>query len=449
MKTIPGGWYCGIGGALVAALLAACAAQQYGSVQSADGVTVGESDLGGVVTSANGPEAGVWVIAETTDLPTKYAKMVVTDERGRYVLPGLPRANYSVWVRGYGLVDSPKVRTAPGKLLNLAAVPAPSEAAAAQYYPAIYWYSMLTIPGADQFGGKSKVPGEDDAGGLAEADEKHRLHRLPPARPGLHALDPGSLRQRRVVRGGMDTSHAVRPVRRADDEPARRQLRRRAVSLLRGLDRPHREGRVAVREAAAAAGRRAQRRRHLVGVEHPQALSARSHRLGPAQSDSQRSRSGLRLSGVLDGQHADPGSEERQGHDVQDAGRRSGHAGIAGTRPCREHEPAGALGLLGRGKALGHARQQPQRHVRQAGPGVDGRHRARQGQSGVLPKGIQPSLGEGLRARAVLAAGGDARPEDDEIHVRRHLLRHASSAVRLRRRQYPVAFRHGARWRAG
>src|SRR6185436_567481 len=157
MKTIPGSWYYGIAGAAAAALLAACAAQ-YGSVQSADGVTVGENDLGGVVTTANGPEAGVWVIAETTELPTKYAKMVVTDERGRYVLPALPRASYSVWVRGYGLVDSPKVRTTPGKLLNLSAMPAPSEAAAAQYYPAIYWYSMLTIPGNDQFGGKSKIP---------------------------------------------------------------------------------------------------------------------------------------------------------------------------------------------------------------------------------------------------------------------------------------------------
>jgi hypothetical protein len=36
-------------------------------------------------------------------------KIVVTDDRGRYVVPDLPRANYNVWVRGYGLVDSPKV----------------------------------------------------------------------------------------------------------------------------------------------------------------------------------------------------------------------------------------------------------------------------------------------------------------------------------------------------
>src|SRR5689334_1069177 len=47
------------------------------------GVSVGDSDLGGVVTSANGPEAGVWVIAETHDLPTRYIKIVVTDDQGR------------------------------------------------------------------------------------------------------------------------------------------------------------------------------------------------------------------------------------------------------------------------------------------------------------------------------------------------------------------------------
>src|SRR5436853_591088 len=110
-------------------------------------------DIGGVVTSPKGPEAGVWVIAETTDLPTRYIKIVVTDDQGRYVLPDLPKANYSVWVRGYGLVDSPKVQAAPGKMLNLTAVKAPSEAAAAQYYPAIYWFAMMKIPDKSQFPG--------------------------------------------------------------------------------------------------------------------------------------------------------------------------------------------------------------------------------------------------------------------------------------------------------
>src|SRR4029077_13544433 len=99
-------------------------------------VSIDNDDLGGVVTSAKGPEAGVWVIAETKDLPTKFVKIVVTDDRGRYLLPDLPKANYDVWVRGYGLVDSPKVQAAPGKNLNLTAVVAPNPRAAAQYYPA-------------------------------------------------------------------------------------------------------------------------------------------------------------------------------------------------------------------------------------------------------------------------------------------------------------------------
>src|SRR5436189_752771 len=91
--------------------------------QAADVVVrVGDHDLGGTITSANGPEAGVWVIAETVELPTKLAKIAVTDDRGRYLIPDLPKANYSVWVRGYGLVDSPKVQTATGNTLNLNAV---------------------------------------------------------------------------------------------------------------------------------------------------------------------------------------------------------------------------------------------------------------------------------------------------------------------------------------
>ncbi|HEV3010587.1 MAG TPA: hypothetical protein VGX52_16290 [Burkholderiales bacterium] len=104
-----------------------------------------------MVTSVNGPEAGVWVIAETTDLPTRFAKIVVTDERGRYLIPDLPKASYSVWVRGYGLVDSPKTTSFPGKTLNLEARVAPSAAAAAEYYPPIYWYSMLRIPPKSEF----------------------------------------------------------------------------------------------------------------------------------------------------------------------------------------------------------------------------------------------------------------------------------------------------------
>src|SRR5262245_1217932 len=103
----------------------------------AQNTQVDGDDIAGVVTGANGPEAGVWVIAETRDLPTRYIKIVATDDRGRYLIPDLPKANYDIWVRGYGLVDSAKVKAQPGKTLALAATVAPNRAAAAKYYPAM------------------------------------------------------------------------------------------------------------------------------------------------------------------------------------------------------------------------------------------------------------------------------------------------------------------------
>jgi hypothetical protein len=114
---------------------------------------VGAKDIGGTVKGPAGAEAGVWVIAETTDLPTKYSKIVVTDDQGRFLIPDLPAAKYKVWVRGYGLVDSQRVDGAPGQSLDLTATPAPTPAAAAKFYPGMYWYSMLKIPAADQFPG--------------------------------------------------------------------------------------------------------------------------------------------------------------------------------------------------------------------------------------------------------------------------------------------------------
>jgi hypothetical protein len=121
-------------------------------------VSVDNDDIGGVVTGPRGPEAGVWVIAETGDTPTRLIKSVVTDDRGRYLVPDLPKANYDVWVRGYGLVDSPKVKAVPGKAVNLTAIAAPSPRAAADYYPAQYWLSLLRVPP------KSDFPGTGDNG---------------------------------------------------------------------------------------------------------------------------------------------------------------------------------------------------------------------------------------------------------------------------------------------
>ncbi|MCX7282012.1 MAG: carboxypeptidase-like regulatory domain-containing protein, partial [Alphaproteobacteria bacterium] len=146
-----------LGGAFIASITAALwLAIAPGTAEVAP--TIDGDDIGGTVSGAKGPEAGVWVIAETKGLPTKFAKIVVTDDQGRFVIPDLPSASYSVWVRGYGLVDSPKVTTTPGKTLTLKAVAAPSEAAAAHYYPALYWYAMLDIPAESEFPGTGMKP---------------------------------------------------------------------------------------------------------------------------------------------------------------------------------------------------------------------------------------------------------------------------------------------------
>src|SRR5258705_8875847 len=145
--------------AVVIAVVWAGSIVKLGAQQSPGGtVQIDGDDIGGVVTGPSGPEAGVWVIAETTALPTKFARIVVTDDQGRYVVPDLPKAKYKVWVRGYGLVDSPKVDGEPGKALDLTAKAAPSPKEAAEYYPGVYWYSMLQIPDKGEFPGKGTGP---------------------------------------------------------------------------------------------------------------------------------------------------------------------------------------------------------------------------------------------------------------------------------------------------
>jgi len=123
---------------------------------AAQTVAIDNDDIGGTVNGPAGTEAGVWVIAETDDFDTRYSKIVVTDDQGRYVIPDLPPASYQVWVRGYGLVDSTKVAGRPGQTLNLVANAAPSPAAAAVVYPAAYWYSMMKVPQASEV---SSLPG--------------------------------------------------------------------------------------------------------------------------------------------------------------------------------------------------------------------------------------------------------------------------------------------------
>ena len=243
-------------------------------------VTVGTADIGGVVTSANGPEAGVWVIAQTVDLPTKFVKIVVTDDQGRYVLPELPKANYDIWVRGYGLVDSPKVKGEPGKALDLKAVVAANDAAAAEYYPAQYWYSMLKIPDKSLFPGKGDGPGGNGMSEKVKSQGQWLSTLKTHACNSCHQLGNKPTRTIEKELGQFNSSYDAW-FHRVQVGPAAETMVRDIGALDTQLaiknfadwtDRIA-AGELAQGEAAAPARRRAQLRHHNVGLGRRQDLS--------------------------------------------------------------------------------------------------------------------------------------------------------------------------------
>lgn len=175
------------------------AAQQ----NQAGAVAIDPDDVGGRVVNSKGPEAGVWVIAETTDLPTKFTRIVVTDDQGRYVLPDLPRETFRVFVRGYGLVDSARQTAKPGQQMNFKVTLAPDAKTAATVYPAAYWLSMLEPPAGEagrafpmniktcfdchQVGNKATreiLPGMRQ-GAASTLDAWHRRTAVGPSGPGM------------------------------------------------------------------------------------------------------------------------------------------------------------------------------------------------------------------------------------------------------------------------
>ena len=179
------------------------------------------------------------------------ARIVVTDDQGRYLVPDLPKAKYKVWVRGYGLVDSPQVDSEPGKMLNLTAVGAPNEAATA-----CVSRHLLVRDAADSRAKpvrrKGNIPEK-----LTLIDWLKQVKNI--GCVGCHQM--GQLSTRTFPPGlGRFKSHEeawmrrIRTVRRADAEPACQELRRRTVQILRRLDGTHRQGRAAPQQADAAAG---------------------------------------------------------------------------------------------------------------------------------------------------------------------------------------------------
>ena len=366
--------------------------------------------------------------------------MVVTDDQGRYVVPDLPKAKYKVWVRGYGLVDSAKVDGEPGKQLNLTAVPAPNEAEAAQYYPAIYWYSMLKIPDASQFGGKDgDIPDkvkQSDWLNLMKNNGCVGCHQL--GQLSTRTIPPG-LGEFASPRRGMGAPHPVRAVRRADGEHPGRPARRRADQVFRRLDRPHRQGRTAEDQADAAARRRAQRRRHHLGLGRREEVPARPDRVGPAQPDGQRLRPALRLSPntrtdvlpILDPKTHTVTNFKAPVRDADTPeGLGPGHAAMA--KPLRP-SPYWGDEKIWDTKVNNHNAMFDEKGRVWLAAAVRGPKNP-----DFCKKGSDHPSAKLFPLEQTHRAAGDARSQDAEVHLRRHLLPDPSSAVRLRRQQHAV-----------
>ncbi len=354
------------------ALAAFAAATLLTSLANAAPPALPEGYISGVVTSSRGPEAGVWVIAETKELQTPFVKIVVTGDDGRYVLPQLPTATYNVWVRGYGLADSDRVEGRPGDTaLDLTAKLAATPAEAAKVYPGNYWLSLLQPPAPSEFPGTGasgngippdlKVQGQWINNIKSQCNFCHQLGGAVDALARPHG--PPRLQD---ARGRVDLSHAARRARQRDGRRVRGVRRAGRREGVRGLDDTHRERRIAA--ATAAARRRgAQRRRHAVGLGQSTVVHARRDFDRQERSNRERLRSGVRGLRRPRPNHGHRSDREQhaRNHDPDARGPAQGHFAVSASRD--------AFQLLGHGARLGsrESRRSPQPDDGPQGPAVD------------------------------------------------------------------------------
>jgi hypothetical protein len=305
-------------------------------------VRVDSDDIGGVVMGARAPEAGVWVIAETTELNTPLRKIVVTDDQGRFLVPDLPKANYDVWVRGYGLVDSAKVKSAPGKQVNLTAVPAPNAKAAAEYYPAQYWLSLLKVPPKSDFPGTGPT-GNGISTNIKTQGEWIRNVVNTDGCTGCHQMGNKATREIPKALGTFSNSAAAWERRVQSGQAGAGMLARftqagkeRATAMWGDWT-----DRIAAGALPATAPPRPQgRERNAVGLGRPEGLPPRRDRVRQAQPDGERQRTSLRRDGRSRRLHAGRAAEDQCDRTGAAAGARSEDAAARTAHPV--------VALLGR-----------------------------------------------------------------------------------------------------
>ena len=437
------GLYLSVAAIAIAGVLAAAPAQ----LRAQTAVAIDNDDIGGTVTGANGPEAGVWVIAETTDLPTRYAKMVVTDDQGRYVVPDLPKAKYKVWVRGYGLVDSPKVDGEPGQQLNLKAVAAPERGGGGAVLSGDLLVLDAEDPGRQPVRRQERHSGEDHPGGMAHGDQEPGLRRLSPARPAVHAHDPGRVRRVQVGRGRLAPPHQSGQAAPLMINPLAGYLGGAPFKYFGDWT-----DRIAKGELPHSKPPRPQGVERNVVVTTWDWGNEKQYLHDLISSD--RRNPTVNANGKLFGspEYAtdvlpilDPKTNTVTTFKapVRDANMPE----FARARPCRGRKAGRAVGLLGRREALGHPGQQPQLDVRRQGPGLARGGGPRPDNPDFCKKGSDHPSAKVFPIDTNVRAAGGARSADDEVHLRRHLFRIASPAVTTPRTGCGPAA--PARWPAG
>ena len=404
---------------LIALLIATPPNQSYAQQPT---VTVGTNDIGGVVTGTNGPEAGVWVIAETKSLPTPYAKIVVTDDRGRYLIPDLPKANYSVWVRGYGLANSAKVQAEPGKLVDLRVTPAASAAADAQNYPPIYWFSLLRVPKKDEFP-LQKIKSQGEWLNIVKSGACQSCH--PMGTPGTRTIakaftdgaKTGADAWTRRLAAGSAQMFMTRDINRLDTQ--------KALDLFGDWT-----DRIAAGELPFAKPQRP------AGIERNVVItlwdwSQPTAYLHDAISTDRRNPR-LNANGRVFGSPEDS-TDMIPVLDPVTQHRQRGEAPGSGSEDAkRQGQSVRLVVLLGRQADLGQSDHQPQRNARRERPGmVDAAHPSAC-QSGFLQGRIQPSLCQGLPAQRGQPALVDLRSGERQVHPDRHVFPDTSSQLRER-----------------
>ena len=399
-----------------------------------------------VVRGPGGPEAGVWVIAETSELPTKFAKIVVTDEQGRFVIPDLPpRVNYEVWVRGYGLVDSPKLRAKPGQQLSLTAVPAPNEAAAAHYLPAIYWFTMMKLPPAKDFGGSSDIPKE-----ITPEIWRQRMNNVDCV--GCHQLGQEATRTIPAAFGEFKSGEEAWMRRVASGQTGEWMVNRLAGQL-GGVPFKYFgdwTDRVAKGELPKSKPARPS------GIERNVVISSwewatEKHFVHDLISSDRRNPT-VNAYGPLYGSNEyssddmpilDPNTHKVTFFKMPVADPNMPETFGPPLHPNATLKPIGASAYWGDEKIWSQQANNHNGMFDEQGPRLVRSFGARHRQSRILQEGLRPSVGQSVSARTVRPASLDARSQDNEVQLHRYLLRHPSSAVRIRCRQYLVVLGTG------